>query len=441
MPHPHLAVEMPRRVHAASSAVAPPRAAAIDAGWDPLLVSLVVYLLTAIGRLHQLFPLLSPLHPALLSAACAVVFYLLLPSGSPWRRTGLLPRSRPLLWMGAFLLWATLSVPGALWVGGAFRTVTDVLVKSVLMAAVLVGAVRGVRDVERLAGGYFAAIAVYAGIVLTRFRVGGDAWRLGDLYYYDANDFATLAVTALPLGIYFALRARSLAARAAAGLGLACITTAFIWAGSRGGFVALLAVALFLVLGYTSIPLRWRLSVTVGLGLLFAATASDAFWAKMGTLLHPANDYNLESPEGRSAIWKRGIGYLLSHPVLGVGAGNFPTAEGTISPRAARQSVGRGVKWQAAHNSYVQVGAELGFPGLACFLGMIGSAYAGLRRRWRRPARAAPHGDPRTAPLAQALGASLVGFTVGAFFLSLAYTEALYVLVALASGLRRSPTW
>jgi O-antigen ligase len=99
------------------------------------------------------------------------------------------------------------------------------------------------------------------------------------------------------------------------------------------------------------------------------------------------------------------------------------------------------VKWQAAHNSYVQVGAELGIPGLCFFTGMIVSAWVGLlrRRRWSGGPDAAP--DPRGRPLAQALAAALLGFAVGAFFLSLAYLEALYVLVALAAGLRRIPAW
>jgi multisubunit Na+/H+ antiporter MnhC subunit len=48
--------------------------------------------------------------------------------------------------------------------------------------------------------------------------------------------------------------------------------------------------------------------------------------------------------------------------------------------------------------------------------------------------------DPRLRPLAQALTGALIGFAVGAFFLSLAYTDALYTLVALAAGLRRSAT-
>jgi O-antigen ligase len=122
-------------------------------------------------------------------------------------------------------------------------------------------------------------------------------------------------------------------------------------------------------------------------------------------------------------IWKRGIGYMLANPLLGVGPNNFPTAEGTLSPLAQRQQYGIGVRWNAAHNSFVQIGAETGLPGLALFIAMIASGFAALRR--------AP------APLTPALTASLIGFVVGAFFLSLAYSEMLYTLLAFAVAMRK----
>ena len=45
--------------------------------WDLLLVCVAVYLAAAVGRLHQLFPALLPLKPALVSAALAVGLFLL----------------------------------------------------------------------------------------------------------------------------------------------------------------------------------------------------------------------------------------------------------------------------------------------------------------------------------------------------------------------------
>ena len=70
--------------------------------------------------------------------------------------------------------------------------------------------------------------------------------------------------------------------------------------------------------------------------------------------------------------------------VLEAEDGTVLAAEGKLSPFAARQQLGIGVRWSAAHNSFIQVGAELGIPGLVLFLGIIASAFGALRRSGHR---------------------------------------------------------
>src|SRR4029077_13246553 len=98
-------------------------------------------------------------------------------------------------------------------------------------------------DAERIAGVYLVAVTTYAAVVFSRFDIGdGDAWRLGHLYYYDANDFAILAITAMPIGLYFIHAGRRLPTKLLAALALTVLTVTFVRSGSRGGFLALLAV-------------------------------------------------------------------------------------------------------------------------------------------------------------------------------------------------------
>jgi O-antigen ligase len=153
----------------------------------------------------------------------------------------------------------------------------------------------------------------------------------------------------------------------------------------------------------------------------------------MGTIISDT-DYNRTNESGRLQIWERGLGYMASYPIFGVGPSNFPTAEGTLSPLADRQQRGAGVRWNAAHNSYVQVGAELGLPGLVLFVGLLLAGFGALRAVVRD---AVADADRRRKNLAQAMTASLVGFAVGAVFLSLAYSEMLYMLLALTVGLHK----
>jgi O-antigen ligase len=333
------------------------------------------------------------------------------------------------------LLWVALSVPGALWPGGSFRLLSEVFIKIVVMYLLIVGAVRGPRDVERLALAYFVSAAVYAAIVLSRPDVS-DSARLVGLYDYDANEFATFIVTALPLGLYFIFGQRQPIRRAVGGAGLAALVTAFVRMASRGGFLALLGVTVFFLVGYGSVRLRWRILGAVLLGMLFALSTNDNFWERMQTILHPEQDYNYTASAGRLQIWRRGIGYMLQRPLFGVGTGNFPAAEGTMSPLAKLQERGIGMKWSAAHNTFVEIGAELGVPGLVFFLGLIITAFGALRnvRRVEASVPALGRGPPR---LSHPLMASLVGFVVGAVFLSLAQREMLYTLAALGVALRK----
>jgi O-antigen ligase len=407
--------------------------------WDLLLACVAVHLAGAVGRLHELVPALLLLKPTLIVAGLSLTLYLLQQTGL--RRMELL-RSRTttcLLWL---TVWVALSVPGALNQGIAFELFRG-FVEIVVMSLVLAGSVRSLRDVERLMLVYFAATVVYAAVMLSRYQLGADSWRLGRLYTvgntgtYDANDFATLIVTAMPLGLYFVLARRRLLVRGLATAGLAVLAVGQIRSGSRGGFLALLVVAAFVLLRFTTVPARARVAGLVLILAVVFTAASDQYWTQMQTILNPRADYNTTADQGRLKIWERGLTYMATHPLLGVGAGNFQVAEGTISPLARLQERGIGVLWGAAHNSFVQVGAELGIPGLLLFVGLIASAFASLRRVGRNALRSGPSAMGASR-LAQSLTAALIGFVVGGFFLSLAFSDMLYALVGLTLALEKT---
>ncbi len=402
-------------------------------GWDLLRVCVAVYVATAVGRVHELFPILLILKPALLSALLAIGLYLLQPS-SRWR-IGLLRSSTTtcVLWL---MVWGALTVPAALNGGLAFQTWTD-FARTVVMCFVVAASVRGTRDVERLILVYFGATVAYTAVVLSRFQLGGGNWRLDNLYTYDANDLATLLCTAMPLGLYFVVGQRRPWLRLLAGAGLAVLAVGLIRSGSRGGFLAFLAVTAFVLLRLTTIPARSRLAGLVVILAVVFGTASDKYWIQMQTIFHPKQDYNVTDDAGRIQIWKRGMGYMLGRPVFGVGMRNFQVAEGTISPRAKLQERGVGVWWGAAHNSYVQAGAELGVPGLLFFIGMFATAFVSLHRLARQALRVRPAGNA-VSRLAQSLMAALVGFAVGAVFLSLAYADMLYMLMGFMIALLKA---
>ncbi len=188
------------RVRVAAPA-APATASEPDRQWDLLLGCVAAHILTAVGRVHQLFPILGALRPAIVTGILAIALYLM--DGREERRLARLwvPATKYLL---ALFGWMILSVPNALVAGNSFDLVFGGFVKTVLLFLITAGTIRGIRDVERLGGVYLVAGTAYAGVVITTFDLGtGANWRLGHLYYYDANDLATFLVTAVPFGLFF----------------------------------------------------------------------------------------------------------------------------------------------------------------------------------------------------------------------------------------------
>jgi len=415
----------------ATAAASPVPGAAVRA-WDALLVCVAVYIATSIGRVHQLFPILDFFKPALLATALTIGLWLLQQYGQ--RRIGLLNSTTTTCLLG-LVIWGALSVPFALNQGVAFQFWIN-FVRAVVMTLVIASSIRDARDLSRLMFVYCGATVLYTGVVLSRFQLGsGDTWRLGRLFYYDANDMATLIATAMPFALYFLLGQRRPIVRILAVVGLAILAVGLIRSGSRGGFIALLAVAIFVLLGFTTVSARARLMGLVAILAVVFGAASDRYW-QMQTIFNPQQDYNLTSNEGRIKVWKRGLAYMIDNPVLGVGGQNFAVAEGTISPLARLQERGRGVRWGAAHNTFIQVGAELGVPGLLLFIGLIATAFGSLRRVTRLARRSGPAAADLSR-LAQALTAALIGFVTGSFFLSLAYHDILYTLLAFTLALAK----
>ena len=146
----------------------------------------------------------------------------------------------------------------------------------------------------------------------------------------------------------------------------------------------------------------------------------------MDTILHPTQDYNWvgNAEGGRMSVWKRGIGYMVDHPLTGVGAGAFSVAEGTISPLAKVQEYGVGTE-VVGGPQFVRAGWRgTRVSGPRCFSG------SAVCRAWPSAARGGAGTrrsvTRRAAAMGDALAASLVGFAVSGFFLSEGYSAYVY---------------
>lgn len=129
----------------------------------------------------------------------------------------------------------------------------------------------------------------------------------------------------------------------------------------------------------------------------------------------------------RLVYWERAREIMMEHPVLGIGYYNWlPYYRINYDPYG-----------ELVHNIFYQAGAELGFVGLAAFLGMIGVTFA-LNLQTRRLARELPGGGKFLSRMAFGLDGALIGFMVTGFFVTVLYYPFFWINLAMTSALYSS---
>jgi O-antigen ligase len=390
--------------------------------------------LTFSWRLNNLWPEYTvPLRLALVCTVLAMLAFAV--NSHPARRLAVVFHDRGPGLVLALAALAVISVPLGIYPGNSLAFLREDYWSTWLFLFLTIASVRSRRDLEFLGVANLVGGLVYSLVVASRFRMTAQG-RLSDLVYYDANDYALLLVCCIPIALYFLRSSQPAWRRLLAATSLIVFVVMLVRSGSRGGFVGLVAVLAFVLFRMDTIKRGARVAIlTAAVGTILVA-GSQQYWNILGTILNPTEDYNYNASHGRREVWRRGVGYMLANPVAGVGIRNFEKAEGWSDQARERYSEGRGFRWTSPHNSFVQIGAELGVTGLLLFLAILWTAYAGLRG----VARGAAVGG-ETRAMALALAASLIGYVVSGFFLSQAYAAFLYWLLGMAFATARVGAW
>lgn len=336
--------------------------------------------------------------------------------------------------LGLFLGWAALS---ALW-AESIPVVRDSLGRyalNVVLFMIVFTAVRDRRQATTVVTGFLAG-AVGAGIYGLFFAgelVQGYGGRL-TASNLDPNELASVLVAgiALSVGLAAGVKKRPELRLLALISGGFCLITALL-TGSRGGVIALAAV---LVAGVI-FGGRWR-SRTAALGLLLSALAVFYIAALAPSQVQeriksPSEDQALER-EGRATLWKIGERMISANPVEGVGAGNFQTSSRhyLLEPGAVYRSDVILQTPSVAHNTYMQIAAELGFIGLALFIAIVGFSVGGaVRAAWNFRDR----GDTRGEALARAVTVAMIGLLVADMFISQMFNKQLWLMLGIGPAL------
>lgn len=350
------------------------------------------------------------------------------------RRSWATPIGKSLVIFSAALY---LSLPFSLLRSDTLAIAFAFVTRTIPFILIMLVAVRGVGDVSRLLRSMVVMQVLMGVLIAAGFGVvlnGADGARTTLAGSYDPNDLA-LVMASCGAASLWALRDNKLVWRFAGLIGLVLGMYVIIRTYSRGGAISFaVMVIMSLVLARRAVPMWLRLAMfpAVAAALLLAP---QKYIERLSTLGTVSQDYNITDETGRTKIWKRGIGYFLSRPITGVGAGQFGQAEG----RYGREELGRnaGWKWSAAHNMYVESLAEIGLPG---FLSLLGMLVPSVTLWWRVRAHP-PRSDDELQYQRQVetVAVAVITFMVGATFLSATYSPMVMLLAALGIALRIVP--
>jgi O-antigen ligase len=281
-----------------------------------------------------------------------------------------LPSGKALLFL---VVWMVISVPFSIYPGEGFSFLTEHLWKLLITLCLIVAYGYTEDSLDKMIWAFILAVGIFGVLAFISYRTG----RFSAVTEYDPNENALLFVLAVPF-IFWKMMAMRGVKKILMGCLLGLLVLGLVDTQSRGGFLGLAAVTIVSVYQYkraTGINIfniKIAATIAVIMGVLYFA-GGEQYSNRISSIFNPENDYNYTAESGRLTIWKQGLSLMVHNPLLGVGIDSFETGLG----RTFRMDEG---EWQAAHNSFIQVGGELGFPGLIAFCFIIVSTLVQLKK-------------------------------------------------------------
>jgi O-antigen ligase len=264
---------------------------------------------------------------------------------------------------------------------------------TLILAMIAVASYDGLLDVPALESIRQADMSNEGGIVRRLVGTG---------VFNDPNDLSLLLVVAIGCCFCFATTTTSKWIQLGWWLPIGFFGYAVMLTYSRGGLIALVsgaAVVMALRIGF------WRTA-------LCAAVFLPVLLMVVGGRQTHIDFANPEDTfQTRLDRWSDALTLFKGSPLVGVGQDQQVERFGTV-----------------AHNTYIQNFAELGLVGGACFLGMIGLSFVGVKRIDRSRA------DPMLVAFRPYIAGIIAGYAIGLLSLSRGYTISTYLVIALAAA-------
>jgi putative inorganic carbon (HCO3(-)) transporter len=343
----------------------------------------------------------------------------------------------PLRWAVVFLLWALVTAISAIAPEMAWPALIERL-KALVIFFVVVNTLRTPQQLRFYILLILVAFVIYPARGTLKGYVAGNTVfgrAIWNKMYGNPNDLG--AITLLMLGLALAIatvKTQDARVRKAAAALVPVTLLIIMLTQSRAVFLGLLVGFGLPLLA----RLRKRPSGTAPVLVVLAVIAvlvPATSWHRFEGITNPTEaiaeadtpgrppareDRLLQMASGsarqRIDILKTGLHIAASHPVLGVGIGCYFEANARYAPQLGRRD---------AHNTYVNLAAEMGFPGLLLWLGLVGSVLTQVRRR-----RARLEADDRTIQVLW-IERAIIGYLVAGFFGSYAGLTMFYLFLGI----------
>ena len=325
-----------------------------------------------------------------------------------------------------FMLTALLSIPLAIDPAIAWTEFSGTFVRGILIFIVIINVVRTPRRLKALLFLSVATAIVLSAQAMNDYRLGlmtVEGYRAagrGTGIFGNTNDMALHLVTMLPISIAFFIGSRNLLKKIIHAACAAVMIFGIVLSYSRGAFLGMIVVFLFLVL---KISKRRRLEITavvLVMATVIILLAPTAYGTRLLSIFFPELDPGGSADSRRGELF-RSTYVALRHPLLGIGMGNY--------------QANMSYKGLVTHNSYTQVASEMGMLALVLYTTYIVTPLRKLGVIARETF--ATRENSSFYYLALGLQASLLVFMVSSFFLSVAYGWNVYYVVGYAVCFRR----
>jgi O-antigen ligase len=354
--------------------------------------------------------------------------------------SGGIPRaisSRSGILLTVMTLWMVLCIPFAYWRSNSIELVRLVWSKSYLLFLLVGALLATVKEVRRAMNALaYGTVVVSALALYFRQTVRGRITIPGTALT-NSNDIGQVLLMCVPFVAIMTVRGNSIFHRVFGFIALPAVFMVILKTGSRG---VLIAIALSGLMLFWQSPMTGKIKLVV-LGMLgimvfvFALPSnvrSRYLTLFAGTQISSIDDVNDESAVAsaheRKALMLQALRITISHPLFGVGPANFQSYAALDSGQNRQRA-----RWRVTHNSYLQLSSEIGFPGVALFLGVLFYCFRNLSR-----VAAAAKGRPEALSIyhmAFALRYSLIAYSITAFFSSTAYEILFPTLAGLSQAL------